>query len=977
MVTTVPTSDNSLISGVKQGQNLGVTEMASSTPNEEPVLTASLGKIFSSVGETKKVKKVLKDAAKPTDQGIITPLSTADDNLRVITPDSDEYLNSVNIDYSKINSAEDFEKVFADINSNVIYKKKDVQPFDEVKELAKLLDVQDILINQNGFKNAQEVYAARNFVKKSGNDLVKLAEEVIADPTNTKLLINFKKHLTIHTLYVDKFIKGKSDVGRALNAFRIPTMADPKDQAGAVDSIVSALGGSDNIITIAEKTKELFEKDGLPAVNKFIGLGKLKRADAAWREAYRGGLLFSVKTQLRNILGNNLYALYSVPEYVVAGLYGTLENTVVKGLRIDKGLNKLTRGKYWGDYKNGMTWEMGMARMYGLIEGSKDAFLLAKKSLQTGATSDNMTKYEGATGLDAITAKNLGLKDSSALGSTVNFMGKVYRLPYKGLTAGDEFYKEIARSMEIHTLVMEQATIIKRTQNLSWEASLKQATEEIMSNPAKYQKQLDEAALYYTFQDKLPGYVDKMVTGIQEVPFVGTVILPFAKTPVNITRRFLDLTLGGIVDKRVLTDPKYRSKVVARIGMASTFAIAISSYFQEGRITGGYPLTANGEIDMNMKAALDAVGWRPYSFVFAGDDFPEGKPLFENGDQTKPNGTLVYRAYNGLEPVGAVIGVIAHANELMARSKDPEIREGIADAAGVSFLQYMSEMPMIKGMSDTIEILDSLKFTSIVDKNLNGMISAPIAPLAVTTGIGNIFDDVRRDVSPDFTRDMKIKNEDNSPNLNFGNGKGKFYNFLIETFNRNLYRMPFDDIYSLGEMYHGFDTTGKKLPPKYDIFGNVLTKSSGRGLITEISNTFINPFTTYEVEKKGTYVYENLRLGSPIKNRKPMIYGIRLRPVEYADWINLSKNSRYKEFGMRTFEEYINYVLSPGSREYIEYLGMNNNEKYQYLQKINTKAFELGKTELKIKYPELGLALETIKDLQNQGDLPIPGANLQ
>ena len=124
MVTTVPTSDNSLISGVKQGQNLGVTEMASSTPNEEPVLTASLGKIFSSVGETKKVKKVLKDAAKPTDQGIITPLSTADDNLRVITPDSDEYLNSVNIDYSKINSAEDFEKVFADINSNVIYKKK-------------------------------------------------------------------------------------------------------------------------------------------------------------------------------------------------------------------------------------------------------------------------------------------------------------------------------------------------------------------------------------------------------------------------------------------------------------------------------------------------------------------------------------------------------------------------------------------------------------------------------------------------------------------------------------------------------------------------------------------------------------------------------------------------------------------------------------------------------------------------------------
>ena len=35
MVKTVPTNDNSLLSGIQQGQTLGVTEMASSEPGKE------------------------------------------------------------------------------------------------------------------------------------------------------------------------------------------------------------------------------------------------------------------------------------------------------------------------------------------------------------------------------------------------------------------------------------------------------------------------------------------------------------------------------------------------------------------------------------------------------------------------------------------------------------------------------------------------------------------------------------------------------------------------------------------------------------------------------------------------------------------------------------------------------------------------------------------------------------------------------
>jgi hypothetical protein len=1004
-------SQDSLIKSIQSSQTGGVTEFAPSVPEENPeTLLAGLGnKLFSIPGSTKKIKETLKEASEVQPEPLFKTSDQVDENFTSIYKDSDDYISNLDINFNAINTSDDFENLFKSINEGTIYKNQGVETFEEVKKLAKDLDMDSQLLQGKGFSNAKEVYAARQFVAKSGTQLLKLADQVVADPTNTKTIIAFKKHLTLHGLYVDKFVKGRADVGRALGAFRIPTMADPIQQAGALDNILANIGGAENIVKIAEETKSLFNANGLPAVNKYIGDNYFKRAGKAWREAYRGGLLFSVKTQAKNILGNKLYQLYSVPEYILAGVYGTAENAVVKGLKIDKALHKLSRGKYWGDYKNGMTWEMGMARLYGMIEGSKDAFVLAKNSLQDGGVpKDGLTKYEGATSLDAITAKNLGLKDGSVIGQGVNFMGKVYRLPYMGLTAGDEFYKELARSMEMHTLLMENATILQRTQGLKWEDALAQSTEEIMSNPTKFQKKLDEAAAYYTYQDQLPAGIEKMTTAIQDIPFLGTVILPFAKTPVNIARRFLDLTTGGLIDKRVLTDTKYRAKTVARLGMLSMFYTGVSSYYQEGRITGGYPLDANGKIDYKAKAALDAVGWKPYSLVFAGDDFPEDMPLFKDGNQYTPNGKLKYVAYNGLEPVGAVIGVIAHANELMARAKDPDVRDNIAAATSIAVLQYMKEMPMIQGMSTVMDSLDTMNLTKIVADNLSNMVMAPILPLSPVTGVGNVLEDTRRDTSADFERDMNLyisdgfkeyqegddipdgkkvgdfildqegnKIEKSKVNFNYGNSKGNNYNFLIESFNKILYKMPYDEIVgSVGNMVWGVDASGKELPPKYDIFGNELKKTSGRGLITDISNTFINPFTITISDKKAIHIYENMRLGSPITNRKANINGVKLKPQEYADWIVLSKRTKHKEFKYLTFDEYIQSIMTPGNKKHQKYLAMSDNEKYQYLQELNSKAFAIGKEQLLMKYPELGIALGTIKDAQDEGILPVQGVNL-
>jgi|TARA_R110000850_G_scaffold121263_1_gene239025 hypothetical protein len=189
--------------------------------------------------------------------------------------------------------------------------------------------------------------------------------------------------------------------------------------------------------------------------------------------------------------------------------------------------------------------------------------------------------------------------------------------------------------------------------------------------------------------------------------------------------------------------------------------------------------------------------------------------------------------------------------------------------------------------------------------------------------------------------------------------------------------MPYDEIVgSVGNMVWGVDASGKELPPKYDIFGNELKKTSGRGLITDISNTFINPFTITISDKKAIHIYENMRLGSPITNRKANINGVKLKPQEYADWIVLSKRTKHKEFKYLNFDEYIQSIMTPGNKKHQKYLAMSDNEKYQYLQELNSKAFAIGKEQLLMKYPELGIALGTIKDAQDEGILPVQGVNL-
>ena len=986
MAIQQPTDDN-IVSGVQQGQTLGVTEVAPSDPqkDEEVLVAGVLSKLVEIPGIKKKVQSVLSDAepedtllnvkknkVETTEKDLQTnieptPNQGLDVDISVKPTKADETkfeldTDAIEINFDKINTPQDFQNVINDFIDNLPAPK--VQSENQTKLLAEELNIKPQLLSGSGFKNAEEVYAARVFIQQSGEYLLKLADEVLKDTTGNQLLqIRFKKQLVTHGLFVQQFMKGRANVGRALSAFKIPVMKDAGDQKEMINLIITQQGGSGSIQKIAETVQKPLQKYGMPAVHKLVEGNFFKRSSKAWSEAYRGGLLFSPKTMLRNVVGNAVFIAYTIPEYTIAGIYGTVENTL-------RGSYNLVRGRHWGDGQGGMTWELGAARIYGLVNGFVDAFRAANKSLRTGQSNDGFNKYEGANS-EYFTAKNLGLENSIFAGA-IDFMGKVYRLPYAGLQYGDEFFKEIARSMEMHTAIMISAQKMSANQGIPFKEALEKSILEIANDPDAFKKTLDEHARYMSFQDKLPLAIERYVTALQQTPLLGTIFLPFAKTPVNVSRRANDLTFAaipGLFSK----DQVKRNRAMAKITMASGAYIAISNFYAQGRITGGYPMTTSLKYDKKMKAALDAKGWRPYSLVFAADDHPDDMPLFdENGI---PTGDHIYVSYQGLEPIGAILGVTAHALELKHRSNDPGVRDNIALSVVLASQAYLNEMPMLTGISDLVTALTEQKWGDVAKDSLTAIMSAPMLPLAPTSGTGYLlsgskdedgkFNIVNRNTDMDFERDMVLFLDDGSVNMNFGQQKDtRFFNPIIESFNEFVYKLPYDEaVGSLGNYIWGRDKNGEELPPEYDIFGNALMRDSGMGLMVDIVNTYLSPVGFKKVEAKPLHYHENERLGGIIYNPGKTIQGIPLTPREYSDFVIFSKKTKRQKYQNLDFEEYIQRYMNSSM-----YKNMDDVQKIKNIKKINADFIKLGKKDLLNKYTDtLGATILQVEEAIDRG----------
>lgn len=541
-----------------------------------------------------------------------------------------------------------------------------------------------------GMLNAEQATAARILMVRSGERLTELARAIRDGQDDASTLLKFRKQMTIHA-GIQMQVRGmKAEIARALGAFNIPASARTAEaQAIAASEMIRQTGGVAEAKKLALGLLDAQRASNNPATTHNYALkGFASKVNGVFQEVYVNGLLSWTYTHIKNFFATPIFMAYQTAEEVLAGVIGGVERGVGKAL--GAGPQGFTRAGLGSDAE-GVYVGQAVARVYGWGRSIKDALITAAETARSETPADSFNKVEGAQ-LKQIDAENLNA--SGMAGRFFDVTGKFIRAPGTALLTADDFWRVFAQRGELYSEAYHQA-MMARAMGKSDQEALDNAAMSIL-DPRSYAGQLDEAARYNTLTSDM-GKLGEVATMIQRFPVLGRILMPFATAPTNGILRVME-RLGVTTD--YFKDPVKRQKALARVAFTSGVMYTFAEYAASGRVTGAMPKEEN---QRNMLPP----GWRPYSLVFRGDNWPKDA----NGDDLPlynkltgvPNGELIYISYAGMEPVGAILGIAATTVERQRRTNDPEARISLATNAIGAAAQYFTEMPMIQTIGDIVK----------------------------------------------------------------------------------------------------------------------------------------------------------------------------------------------------------------------------------------------------------------------------------
>lgn len=523
--------------------------------------------------------------------------ATLDDMIANTPPATayDDWNNAVlakvgNIDVRKLESPQDIGqalKVADNVAGGFDAARRGKISFAETQALAQDLGMtaDDLLARRKGQAfSAEEAYAARAILAKSGNELVNMAKRIrsLGDDPGSEALAMFRKALVRHAAIQEQVSGMTAEAGRALSAFRMA--ADSRDIPGRVlEGLANAGGGSGRLKDAAERIIDL-ERD--PAnLNRFIEkVSKPGFSDRA-QEIWYNYLLSGPQTHMVNVLSNTMTALGQLPEHAVAAGIGAARRAMGR------------------DASDRVLFSEIGARSLGLLQGTKEGIREFARAFRTGEASDFVTKMESQT-QKAVP----GIK------------GDVLRVPTRLLTAEDELFKAMARRMELTGLAVRQAAKEGRKGQ-----EAKDRVAELIADPPDdiMQKVLDYGR-YLTFQRPLgEGLAGGLSRATQRQPILKAV-LPFVRTPTNLIKFTAERSpLAPMVRewrKDFMAGGARRDLAIAKVMVGSGVGAVIGELAAQGIITGSEPS------DDNRRGLLLASGWQPYS-IKIGDTYYSYKRL--------------------------------------------------------------------------------------------------------------------------------------------------------------------------------------------------------------------------------------------------------------------------------------------------------------------------------------------------------------
>jgi len=668
--------------------------------------------------------------------------------------------------------------------------------------------------------NAVETYKALEVLESSANELDKLFRLVNSGQATDIDKLKLRQQIAFHGL-IQKGVKGmQTETARALAVFRIPRDGN----SPMVRRVIDEFGGD---AALTDMARSYLALDNRAAQNAIIEKSMFSGAKDIWMTTYINGLLSSVPTHAKNIVGNASFGLYQIPERLVASIYS---NTLPQGVRSWKSLVP-------GSTQDKIALDEALTMMQSLTNGVLEGMELAGRAFRTNQPYDLVDKVEdarrGYESMGGQIQRVTGTSPDTWLGKAMDYYGTAVTLPGRALLTEDEFFKGVFYRIEMNAQITRRAKSVYRE---SMEAGMSEADAlakaereaiDLFSNPPT---DLEEVAVLYAQRGTFTNDLPPALASLQKVfnhPALK-VIVPFFKTPANIGLAVVERTpfapLSSVWREEMARGGVYRDMALAKVTLGSAVLATFASLSADGQITGGGP-SRKAE-----REALLRTGWQPYS-IRVGDS---------------------WYSYSGLEPISAMLAIAADYTEYAQREDDDGLIEEVFLGGALSFAEFMAEQPYLQGLSEVSRLfglgrgggeVDAKKIIDGLSKQAGGFVIGGSPAGAYSSMIASI----ERMYNPNAS-DISA-----SPDLPMG------VRGFVEAFNQYRSRLP---------------SFNESLPEKVNLWGDV--RQTGQGKPYEmVLPTRVSPNQFSDVDDML------VRLGSPIGMPARKMNGVEMNAEQY------------------------------------------------------------------------------------------------
>jgi hypothetical protein len=643
---------------------------------------------------SRKLEKAAKETAgSPTAKGL--------------TEASGTYGPDVYVNFSKINGEDDVKTLMGDVanafKTSLAKSARGVQSHAETERLANDMGftLKDLLQRRQGEPlNAETALAARKIWAASGEKLLETAKKAAAPNAGAIDQFNFRKMLAVHHAVQSEVIAARTETARALNAWAIPA-GSGVEKARALQIMLDASGGQEVSRGMAARLAILADSGASQqAIRTFAERGAFAKTMDAIQEVWVNGLLSLPTTHVVNTSSNTLVALQQIYERKAAEI-----------------ISGVTGG--------GVAPGEAAAMTYGYTEAQKDAFRLAWRAIKTGETGLSLNKID-LPRQGALSARNFNLDETGALGGSVDFLGKAFRVPGRLLGAEDEYFKTIGYRAELHAQSVRQAF----SEGFRGD-DLAQRAAQIVADPSdSIRIAAADQALYQTFNSQV-GRFGRAVMNLRggESPLNPMpYILPFVRTPVNIARYGFERSpfapLVGQWRADIAAGGARADLAIARMATGTAVMATALDYADSKLISGRGPKDP-GERDANIRQE-----WLPYA-VKVGDK---------------------WISYNRTDPLGMSLGLAADIADTIRHG---EMQEDEIDkmqevmAMGIAAISQVTiNKTYLRGMAEFVNMMqDPTRYSERYIQNL-GSSFLPFTALA--GGIERAIDPTVRETNSLF-----------------------------------------------------------------------------------------------------------------------------------------------------------------------------------------------------------------------------------